>query len=495
MAFAGIDVGTSGCKMQVYDLKGNIIAHSKREYREVGTEGHRMLNPVMVWKNVQEVIKETCTKCPEKIEALSVASLGESVICINELGDVLCDSMVTGDKTGIEECSKLEQLISKEEIMNITGLPLSEMYSLPKLMWMHENTDVFRLSKFVFFFEDYIGYQLTGERKVSYSSASRSMAFDIEKKEWSERLLGYAGIAVNMLSEPVMSGTIVGVVTSEMAETLGLSKDTIVVACGHDQNCAALGSGLYSTNQGEDGQGTCEVMLFMLPELMRSPYMIENHLSCVPYVFPDTYLTLIEVTTCGALINWSKDNLFSGIRDICKNKNENFFVHMDERLSNNPSELVVLPQFGSSGNPNVDYDAKGLIWGLTIHTTPYEIYQAIKEGIAFQMLMAYEQLKPCHKDTKSIFVTGGGSASDYTLQLRADIFNIEMITLDNNESGTLGCAMLAATAVGAFTTLEEAIGKMIKIKKRYVPNPDRNQKYMRHYQKYKRIYRLMYNLK
>ena len=62
-------------------------------------------------------------------------------------------------------------------------------------------------------------------------------------------------------------------------------------------------------------------------------------------------------------------------------------------LRENPSDVLVLPQFGSSGNPDINYDTKGTVWGVTIHTKPEEIYQALREGIAFQILMAYETLE------------------------------------------------------------------------------------------------------
>ena len=58
MAFAGMDVGTSGCKMLVYDLDGNVIFKSTRKYREEGSGGYRELNPAFVWQNVKEVLKE-----------------------------------------------------------------------------------------------------------------------------------------------------------------------------------------------------------------------------------------------------------------------------------------------------------------------------------------------------------------------------------------------------------------------------------------------------
>lgn len=495
MAYAGIDVGTSGCKMISYDLEGNILASTKAVYKETGDNGKREINPNVVWKEIKKVITENARICPEKIEAIAVASLGESIVCLNDLDVPLCNSMVTGDKTGIAECKVIEREVSREEVMHITGLPLSEMYSLPKFVWMHRNTDIFEHTDKILFYEDFVGYMLTGERKVSYSSASRSMAFDIEKKCWCDKLLKLAGIRKEQMSEPVTAGTILGKVKIEIAKELGLSEDAVIVAGGHDQNCAALGSGIVSTSEGEDGQGTCEVMLTMLPGLIRTPYMIENDLSCVPYIIPDTYLTLIEVTTCGILMNWSRDTLFDGIREKCHKERKEFFNYMDSLLSDQPSELLVLPQFGSSGNPHINYDAKGLIWGLTIHTRPEEIYQAIKEGMAYQMLLAYETLTPLNVQSKQICVTGGGARSAFTLQMRANVFNKEMVVLKNVESGTLGCAIVAAKALGRFESFEEGTRKMIQIEKVYYPDQQKHEAYMKKFEQYKRLYEMMHGFK
>ena len=41
MAFAGIDIGTSGCKLLVYDLEGHVIFRSSRKYREEGRDGFK----------------------------------------------------------------------------------------------------------------------------------------------------------------------------------------------------------------------------------------------------------------------------------------------------------------------------------------------------------------------------------------------------------------------------------------------------------------------
>ena len=75
-------------------------------------------------------------------------------------------------------------------------------------MWLNQNTDVIKKAKAILYYEDFIGYILTGKRMVSYSSAARSMAFDIRKKEWSEELLGAAGISLQQMSVPVAPSTV-----------------------------------------------------------------------------------------------------------------------------------------------------------------------------------------------------------------------------------------------------------------------------------------------
>jgi xylulokinase len=495
MAFAGLDIGTSGCKMVVYSLDGSILYQVHRPYKEFGDNGYREIKPEEVLYNVKEVIKDVAHGSPEPIEAFSIATLGESIVCLDKYGKSLCNSMVTGDKRGIEETEKLIEQVDKEEIMNITGLPASEMYSLPKLIWMNENTGVFKEAEFILFYEDFIGFVLTGKRKVSYSSASRSMVLDIEKKEWSEKLLKIAGISSTQMSDPVPSGTILGKVKKEISIELNLSEDTIIVAGGHDQNCAALGAGVISQLQGEDGLGTCEVMLMMLPGALKTKYMIENDLVCVPYILPDTYLTYIEITTSGILMNWCRDTFFEDIKQKCEKEGMNFFEYMDELASNVETDLLILPQFGSSGNPNVNYDAKGLIWGLTVHTKPVEIYRAIKESMAFQMKMAYESLQPFQIDLDSIRVTGGGANSSLTLQIRADVFGINMDTLVSKESGTLGCMIIAATALGKYKSFEDGVNQVVKVNKTYIPNIEIQENYKNKYEQYKRLYKLMYNFK
>jgi len=76
---------------------------------------------------------------------------------------------------------------------------------------------------------------LGGIKYVDYSLATRTMAFDINKLKWDNKILCISGIDAGLFPAPVQSGTAVGKITQEMADALGLSHDTILVMGAHDQ--------------------------------------------------------------------------------------------------------------------------------------------------------------------------------------------------------------------------------------------------------------------
>lgn len=492
MAFAGIDVGTSGCKVLVYDLDGNVIFKASRRYSEKSSQGYRELDPEIVLSQVKSALKETGIGCPQPIEALAITTLGESVVCLDREDRCLFPSMVTGDKRGIEETRRLRQMFGAEQILNITGVPPSEMFGLPKLMWLNENTDVVREADKILFYEDFIGYVLTGKRFISYSSAARSMAFDVEKKVWSSPLLSAVGIREEQMSVPVECGHIVGRILPETAAELQLNPDLLVVSGGHDQSCAALGSGLNRMEVGECGLGTCEFTFMMLPKPVKEPFMIDSDLTCIPYVFPNTYLTSLEVTTCGILKNWGRDTIFRGIFEKYGARDENFYSHMDRAVQDWKTDLLLLPQFGSSGNPNINYSVRGTVTGLTTNTRTEEFYLAMLEGMTFQSYLAYEKTKPLGVGMKKIILTGGGASSETMMKIRANVYNMTTATITTTESGTLGCMMLAATALGKYKTLNEGIARVVRIKKEYAPDPVMHAYYMQKFEKYKKLYDLVH---
>jgi xylulokinase len=170
-------------------------------------------------------------------------------------------------------------------------------------------------------------------------------------------------------------------------------------------------------------------------------------------------------------------------------------VELDRIIEGLQTDVLVLPQFGSSGNPRLSMDARGTIAGLTIHTKPEEVYLALIEGITFQLYLAYERLQKLDVQPEYITATGGGAISDATLQIRANLFNLKVMRPSSEESGTLGCMLLSAIGDGAYVSLEEGIRHAVHIQKTFLPDPASHDRYLRKYQRYKVLYERMYDFK
>lgn len=495
LLFAGLDVGTSGAKIAVYDISGHIVFKAGRQYEESGTDGHRELDPDIVRLAVFEILSDAGRSCSEAISAITFASLGESLVILGKDDAPLMPSMLTGDKRGGYEAEIIKEQLTSQKVMQITGLPPNELYSMAKVMWMNGHTDVLKRADKVFFYEDYFGYLLTGHRMVSHSSASRSQLFDIKRKKWSQELLEFVGLDMSKLSTPVPAGTMIGTIKPSVAESLYLRPETKVIVGGHDQSCVAVGCGVLDTDTCVTSMGTCEFMQMMLPKPVANQYMIKNDFTCIPHAIPGMYLTSLEVTTCGILKNWGRDVLYWKNAGIDARSNEFYDSYIEQRIQGLRTGVLTLPQFGSSGNPNLSMDARGTITGLTIHTKPEEIYLSMLEGMSFQMLLAYERLSKLGVKASRVMAAGGGAASDVTLQMRADIFDMTVCRLSTDEPGTLGCMILAAYGAGAFASIPEAMKSVVHISQEFEPDPRNGAYYMDKYRKYKMLYQHMHSFK
>jgi xylulokinase len=79
--------------------------------------------------------------------------------------------------------------------------------------------------------------------------------------------------------------------------------------------------------------------------------------------------------------------------------------------------------------------------------------------------------------------------------MRSDIFNLPVQQRENIECGTMGCMLLAGTALGHYDSIGDAFAKTVRARKTFEPDVSRHEKYMSHYEKYEKLYRLMHAFK
>ena len=92
------------------------------------------------------------------------------------------------------------------------------------------------------------------------------------------------------------------------------------------------------------------------------------------------------------------------------------------------------------------------------------------------------------KSFKKIVSVGGGAKNPDWLQIQADIFNAEIVTLTAEQGPGLVAAMLAAVGLGWFTDLHAAGKVFVSYQKGAKPKPENVAKYAKLYQAYRKVY-------
>ncbi len=491
MCLMGIDVGTSGCKATIVDAEGCILGQAYKEYSLITPQpGWEEIDPNMVWDCVWEVIIKSLSGYKgEKIKALSVSSFGEAVIPVDRMGNVLYNSIIYIDSRGTDEAKYLENRLGNQEISGITGTLTHSMYSVCKIMWLKAHMpSVYNNTWKFLLFADFILFKLGAEPHTDYSLAARTMAFDIINKKWSADILECSGVDEGKFGKPVQAGTVVGQLSKSMADELGLPAGLILVAGGHDQPCAALGAGVIKSGMAVDGLGTTECITPAFNRPVISEAMAGGSFACVPHVIRDMYVTYAFTFTSGGVLKWFRDNFGHAYWAEAAKSGINIYDFLIENASKEISRIFVLPHFAGAATPYMDTAAKGAIVGLDINTEKEHIIKAILEGITFEMMVNVERLNDAGVEVNELRAVGGLAKSEPFMQLKADMMGKKVTTLNVSEAGTLGVAILAGTASGVFSSIEDAVGKLVKKGKEFEPDRKLNEIYQEKFETYKRIY-------
>lgn len=491
MSLLGLDIGTSGCKVTILDSQGNVKAAQSKQYSlHSSAPGWLELDPVMVWNSVKEIIAAAIASYRgEKVEAISISSFGESVVPIDASGAVLDNSILYVDVRGKLEAAYLEKKLGNDTVLAITGCAIHSMYSINKILWLKNNRpDVFRAATKFLLFADFILFKLGAKPYTDYSLAARTMAFDVINKRWSSKILDCAGISDDKFGTPVLAGTVAGEVSPSIADELGLPRNTLLVTGGHDQTCAALGAGVIRGKVAVDGLGTVECVTSVFEQPIISQTMADNNFICIPHVVKDLYATYAFNFSGGGLLKWFRNTLALEEELVAQRTGKNIYECIIAQAAKDPTDLYLLPHFAGAGTPYMDTESRGAIVGLTIGTTRGQLIRAVLEGITYEMMVNMERLDESGVTIHELRAVGGLAHSDWFLQLKADMMGMEIISLNVPQAGTLGVAILAGVACGVYTSAEKAVEQLIKVNKRFTPDPKVHDRYMEKFARYKKMY-------
>lgn len=491
MSLMGLDVGTTGCKAVVFDLEGRMIAHAYREYPLLHLQpGWSELDTNDLWNKVKEVVSEANSRLSsDTVSALSVSCQGEAVTPVDKDGCPLYNFNVSFDHRTVGQATWWAENMGADEIFKLTGMPLHAMHTINKIMWLKDNRpDIYEKSVKLLCVEDYINFRLTGEYATDWSLAARTMAFDIIKKRWSPQMLTKAGIEERLLPPAQPSGTPVGKVSGALARELGFKKDVLVATGGHDQPCGALGSGIIKPGMAMNATGTSDVVCPAFDEPILTKSMLEGNYSCYPHVNPEQYVSIAVNLTGGLLLRWYRDVLCDKEKMLAKDDDRDVYEIIIAGASDGIRSLYFLPHFVGAGTPYLDSHSRGALVGLTIDTTKEDISRAVLDSTNYEAKLNIELMNKAGCGIRELRAIGGGAKSERWLQMKADTFDMPVSSMQISEAASLGAAMLGGIASGCFASIQEAVDKMVKVKRVYEPDKEKNKQYQEKYEEYLKIY-------
>ncbi|MBN1488820.1 MAG: hypothetical protein JXA69_02795 [Phycisphaerae bacterium] len=486
MSLLGVDVGTTGCKAAAFTGNGQLLVLAYREYRSFQAQsGRAELDSQAVWDGVQAVIRQVAQEtASDPVSAMAVSSLGEAMVPVTRDRELLAASILCTDPRGAETIDRLHGAFDDHAFYAINPNILGPQYSLPKLLWLREHQpDVFARADYFLLWADLVAFMLGCDATACNSLANRTLLFDLGRNDWSEPLLAWSGIERAQLGRVVAGGTVLGTISRDAADALGLPTNVTIVAGGHDQCCNALGSGVIAPGQAVCGIGSFECLTPVYGPVREPLDMFELGLNIEHHVLPDRYVSFI-FNQAGTLVKWFRETFAAADQPA---DGQDVYAMLNAEMPDEPTRLLVLPYFEAAISPRVVSDASGVIVGLKTHTTRGEILKAIMESVTYYFVDSIEALKGVGADTTQFIATGGGARSDRWLQIKADIFGVPFIRPSVTEAGLAGAAILAGLATDMFNSPEETVERFVRHDRIFEPDTARNQIYRERLGQYREL--------
>jgi xylulokinase len=326
--------------------------------------------------------------------------------------------------------------------------------------------------------QDFINFMLSGQTAADYSTASRTMFFNVRECSWSSTLMEKFGLDPRHYSPPVPMGTVTGMLRRSLAEELGLSGGIKVVTGGHDQPVSTIGAGLRK-GSAVNSMGTAECITPVIGAMLPERFIVEHGIPAEPLWEKGKFCCLLYNTTSGLLVDWFLKTVTG--------ENPLPYTQFDRNIPPEPTRIMVQPYLMGSGTPYMDSNARLAITGIDYGTTKYDIYRAILEGLCLDQRLNLEILSQEHR-VENVIVVGGGSKSRSWLGVKADILQIPVSIPVVREAGALGCAVLCTAASGVYGTVEEAARAMSRVQETIEPDRRHRSFYDEKFDLYRRLH-------
>ena len=479
----GIDLGTSSLKGLLMNKSGEVVAFAGYDYPLLHPKkGYSEQNPeewVKACENVFKSLSEKVGDFKAELEGIAISGQMHGLVTLDGEDKVVRPAILWNDTRTTKQCTEIMEGFG-ERLITITKNKALEGFTLPKILWMQEEErELWVKVAHIMLPKDYLIFRLTGEFATDYSDAAGTLLLDVAAKKWSDEILAKYNIDGKILPKLYNSIDCVGKIKAEYQKEFGFKKEVKVMGGGADNACAAVGSGIVSNGIGMVSIGTSGVFLSYEDEA-HSNYSGRLHL--FNHGIPDAYYSMGVTLAAGHSLNWFKETFAP------KESFEELLSDID-KIPTGSDGLLFAPYIVGERTPYADSKVRGSFTRIDTTHTRAHFARAVLEGITFSLRDSMELMSELTaKKFDKILSVGGGSKNKDWLQMQADIFDTEIITLTTEQGPGLGAAMMAAVGTGWFEDLKECAKTFVHYKSGISPVKENVLKYNAAYESYKKVY-------
>ncbi len=498
-----IDLGTSGPKVALVDTDGCV-----RSCEIAPTELHLLpdggaeQDPGDWWQAVGRASRRLLAKDgidPTGIAGVCCTGQWSGTVPVNRDGRPLGRAIIWMDSRGASHVRRLTH-----GPLRISGYGIDKLYTWIRLTGGipgHSGKDPIahilylkaeapeRYAAAHKFLEpkDYLNFRLTGRFAASFDSITLHWLTDnrrIDAIRYHPGLIAMSGIDAAKLPELKRAIDILGPLTSQAAEHLGLPAGLPVVMGAPDLHTAAIGSGAVRDFDPHLYIGTSSWLTCHVPFKKTD---LRHNMASLPAAIPGRYLLANEQENAGGCLNFLREEILGAADGSADN-----WVALEALAAGSPAGsngVIFTPWLYGERTPVEDGLIRGGFHNLSLTAGRGDLVRAVMEGVALntRWLKGYVQ-KFIGRPLTDIRMVGGGARSDLWCQIMADVLACTIHQVENPvETNARGAGILAAVALGAGTF--ETIAAGLAIRRSYRPNPAHGELYATMFSAFREFYR------
>ena len=450
-----MDQGTTSSRCILFDKAGNICSSAQKEFAQYYPKpGWVEHDPHEIWSSQMAVAIEAMGKIGADagdIAAIGITNQRETTIVWDKkTGNPVYPAIVWQCRRTSDMIEELKQDGFADKIREKTGLIPDAYFSATKIKWILDYVDGAREAaergELLFGTVDtWLIWKLTkGQVHVTdYTNASRTMLFDIYKKQWDKEILEYFNIPKSMLPEVKSSSCIYGYTNENL-----IGGSIPISGAAGDQQSALFGQCCFRAGDVKNTYGTgCFLLMHTGKQAVRSEHGLLTTIAVNPDGTPG-YALEGSVFVAGAAIQWLRDEM-----QILNSAPESELYCLSVPDTNG---VYVVPAFTGLGAPFWDQYARGAVLGLTRGAGKAHLIRATVESLAYQVTdVIHAMEKDSGMKLSSLRVDGGASANNFLMQFQSDLLDVQVVRPSCIETTALGAAYLAGLAAGFWKDAEE----------------------------------------